>query len=228
MGVDAGKDLFNCRTGSCSLKYPLKYIKLVFFVDLENSDHVLRDEYIEIEQAVTRFAPYLPAYTLSSYRAKLRNLEMNMKKETFGNVPLNILKQTTAIQYSNPTVVSMNMDNETECFISNRTDEEVSIPEVKPSITLKNLKGCKVKCAPVHSSVFIEGCEDCEIEAAGQQIRMSGSKGCKLKVFTSTGVYIEDSEDYLVEELTLPLERLDEAGFARKQNKWNQVYDFNQ
>lgn len=80
---------------------------------------------------------------------------------------------------------------------------------------IENCSGCVFEHFECLGSVFLTNVKSCKISCSGQQIRMNGCTDVDLTVYTSTGVFIQDSRD-------ITIRRHGDA----EDNRFTDVHDF--
>ncbi len=91
------------------------------------------------------------------------------------------------------------------------------------AMKLSRLQGCRVAVGPVRGSVFVEGCNDCDIYVCSSQLRIHNCERTRFHVFVQSDPIIEDcteivfSPDYECPPFAVP----------DGENKWKHVRDFN-
>lgn len=125
---------------------------------------------------------------------------------------------------------NVTLSSERDLCIYNKVGETIEMHESPVSLTLRNLRGCTVRCGPVRTSVYMENCVDCRFSLAAPQMRASGLANCSLYLYAPTGLTIECSSDVAVHPYDFEYEGLAshmrECGLAGRPNKWDLVNDF--
>ncbi|CAM9531762.1 unnamed protein product, partial [Laminaria digitata] len=67
----------------------------------------------------------------------------------------------------------------------------VSILHVLGALRVRRLTSCRVICGAVRGPIYVEGCKDCVVVAAGRQLRIHDSQGVDFYVSVASGPIIE-------------------------------------
>lgn len=99
------------------------------------------------------------------------------------------------------------------------------------TLRVRECRGCTVLCGPVSTSVLVDGCSDCLLVLACQQLRTHRTRDCRFYVQVTSRAVIEDCTEVAFAPYTWSypgIERDFEAsGLDRNSNNWNLVDDFN-
>lgn len=74
---------------------------------------------------------------------------------------------------------------------------EVHLDSLFDALYIKNIKNSKINIGPVKSSVFVDNCENCELQIMGHQIRIHNCTSTKFCIFTPTKCIIENCSKLL-------------------------------
>ncbi|NXX92631.1 TBCC protein, partial [Centropus bengalensis] len=98
------------------------------------------------------------------------------------------------------------------------------------ALRLRDCHGCTVLCGPVSTAVQLDGCSQCVVAVACQQLRAHRSRDCRFYVHVSSRVAIEGCAgvSFAPYGWSYPgIERdFESAGLDRSRNNWNLVDDF--
>ncbi|KAF7684541.1 hypothetical protein TCON_0269 [Astathelohania contejeani] len=106
------------------------------------------------------------------------------------------------------------MESNDSIVIANKCDCEITIGDCKTCV-IENCQHVKVPYFSAKQSIFIRNVSDSHIECSSEQLRLSGCKNLYLKIFTATGVFIENSKEIKIEGIYN----------KREINNYNKVYD---
>ncbi|NWR67082.1 TBCC protein, partial [Bucorvus abyssinicus] len=99
------------------------------------------------------------------------------------------------------------------------------------TLRVRDCRGCTVLCGPVSTSVLVDGCSDCLLVVACQQLRTHRTRDSRFYVQVTSRAVIEDCTKVSFAPYTWSypgIERDFEAsGLDRNRNNWNLVDDFN-
>ena len=83
---------------------------------------------------------------------------------------------------------------------------------------------------PVHGSIFVRDCDNCEISVACSQFRCRDLYNSKIYLYAANDPVIESSDNLTFGPFNVAYPLLDEqakeAGFNTEINKWELIYDF--
>ncbi|NXD25043.1 TBCC protein, partial [Spelaeornis formosus] len=98
------------------------------------------------------------------------------------------------------------------------------------TLRVRDCSGCTVLCGPVSTSVLLDGCGDCLLAVACQQLRTHRTRRCRLYVQVTSRAVIEACSDiaFAPYSWSYPgIERdFESSGLDRNSNNWNLVDDF--
>ncbi|KAM6323823.1 tubulin-specific chaperone C [Aegotheles albertisi] len=99
------------------------------------------------------------------------------------------------------------------------------------TLRVRDCRGCTVLCGPVSTSVVVDGCSDCLLALACQQLRTHRTRGSRFYVHVTCRAIIEDCTkvSFAPYAWSYPgIERdFESSGLDRSSNNWNVVDDFN-
>lgn len=85
---------------------------------------------------------------------------------------------------------------------------------------IRKCLGCKFEHFSCKTSIYLENLYECDVSCSAQQIRITGCKRLRLKCFSHTGVFLQDSTDIEIGEYK------DNNLNKALVNKFRCVYDF--
>ncbi|NXP56081.1 TBCC protein, partial [Heliornis fulica] len=98
------------------------------------------------------------------------------------------------------------------------------------TLRVRDCPGCTVLCGPVSTSVLVDGCSDCLLVLACQQLRTHRTRDSRFYVQVTSRAVIEDCVKvyFAPYAWSYPgIERdFESSGLDRNRNNWNQVDDF--
>ncbi|XP_032537310.1 tubulin-specific chaperone C [Chiroxiphia lanceolata] len=98
------------------------------------------------------------------------------------------------------------------------------------TLRVRDCRGCTVLCGPVSTSVLVDGCSDCLLTLACQQLRTHRTRGCRFYVQVTSRAVIEGCSEvsFAPYYWSYPgIERdFESSGLDRDSNNWNLVDDF--
>lgn len=98
------------------------------------------------------------------------------------------------------------------------------------TLRVRDCRGCTVLCGPVSTSVLVDGCSDCLLALACQQLRTHRTRNSRFYVQVTSRAVIEDCTKVSFAPYTWSypgIERdFESSGLDRNQNNWNLVDDF--
>ncbi|XP_074025062.1 tubulin-specific chaperone C [Numenius arquata] len=98
------------------------------------------------------------------------------------------------------------------------------------TLRVRDCRGCTVLCGPVSTSVLVDGCSDCLLVLACQQLRTHRTRNSRFYVQVTSRAVIEDCTKVSFAPYTWSypgIERdFESSGLDRKRNNWNLVDDF--
>ncbi|KAM6082439.1 tubulin-specific chaperone C [Chlamydotis macqueenii] len=99
------------------------------------------------------------------------------------------------------------------------------------TLRVRDCRGCTVLCGPVSTSVLVDGCSDCLLVLACQQLRTHRTHDSRFYVQVTSRAVIEDCTKVAFAPYTWSypgIERdFESSGLDRNRNNWNLVDDFN-
>ncbi|XP_075563932.1 tubulin-specific chaperone C [Pelecanus crispus] len=99
------------------------------------------------------------------------------------------------------------------------------------TLRVRDCRGCTLLCGPVSTSVLVDGCSDCVLVLACQQLRNHSTRNSQFYVQVTSRVVIEDCAkvSFAPYGWSYPgIERdFESSGLDRNRNNWNVVDDFN-
>lgn len=99
------------------------------------------------------------------------------------------------------------------------------------TLRVRDCRGCTVLCGPVSTSVLVDGCSDCLLVLACQQLRTHRTRDSRFYVQVTSRAVIEDCTKVSFAPYTWSypgIERdFESSGLDRNRNNWNMVDDFN-
>ncbi|NXY87597.1 TBCC protein, partial [Alcedo cyanopectus] len=99
------------------------------------------------------------------------------------------------------------------------------------TLRVRDCRSCTVLCGPVSTSVLVDGCSDCLLVLACQQLRTHRTSDSRFYVQVTSRAIIEDCAkvSFAPYTWTYPgIERdFESSGLDRSKNNWNLVDDFN-
>ncbi|XP_009705749.1 PREDICTED: tubulin-specific chaperone C, partial [Cariama cristata] len=98
------------------------------------------------------------------------------------------------------------------------------------TLRVRDCRGCTVLCGPVSTSVLVDGCSDCLLVLACQQLRTHRTRNSRFYVQVTSRAVIEDCAkvSFAPYAWSYPgIERdFKSSGLDRNRNNWNLVDDF--
>ncbi|XP_065535372.1 tubulin-specific chaperone C [Lathamus discolor] len=98
------------------------------------------------------------------------------------------------------------------------------------TLRVRDCRGCTVLCGPVSTSVVVDGCSDCLLALACQQLRTHRTRSSRFYVQVTSRAVIEDCTKVSFAPYTWSypgIERdFESSGLDRDRNNWNLVDDF--
>ncbi|NXX76147.1 TBCC protein, partial [Urocolius indicus] len=99
------------------------------------------------------------------------------------------------------------------------------------TLRVRDCRGCTVLCGPVSTSVTVDGCGDCLLALACQQLRTHRTRDSRFYVQVTSRAIIEDCTNVSFAPYTWSypgIERdFESSALDRSRNNWNLVDDFN-
>eukprot|EP00079_Xenopus_tropicalis_P010135 XP_002934722.2 PREDICTED: tubulin-specific chaperone C [Xenopus tropicalis] len=115
--------------------------------------------------------------------------------------------------------------------LSQLQDCTVTLRGSPATLHIRGLRGCKVLCGPVCTSVFVDDCRDCLFAFPCQQLRTHSTERCRFYIHVTSRAIIEDCAQLHFAPFTWSYEGIlgdyEASGLDRANNNWNQVDDFN-
>ncbi|XP_065592277.1 tubulin-specific chaperone C [Cyrtonyx montezumae] len=98
------------------------------------------------------------------------------------------------------------------------------------TLRVRECRGCTVLCGPVSASVLVDGCSDCQLVVACQQLRTHRTRGSRFYVQVTSRAMIEDCGDVSFAPYAWSYPGIEadfeSSGLDRNTNNWNLVDDF--
>ncbi|XP_010574833.1 PREDICTED: tubulin-specific chaperone C [Haliaeetus leucocephalus] len=98
------------------------------------------------------------------------------------------------------------------------------------TLRVRDCRGCTVLCGPVSTSALVDGCSDCLLVLACQQLRTHRTRDSRFYVQVTSRAVIEDCATVSFAPYTWSypgIERdFESSGLDRNTNNWNLVDDF--
>ncbi|XP_075605279.1 tubulin-specific chaperone C [Balearica regulorum gibbericeps] len=98
------------------------------------------------------------------------------------------------------------------------------------TLRVRDCRGCTVLCGPVSTSVLVDGCSDCLLVLACQQLRTHRTRDSRFYVHVTSRAVIEDCTKVSFAPYAWSyagIERdFESSGLDRSRNNWNLVDDF--
>ncbi|XP_075003059.1 tubulin-specific chaperone C [Calonectris borealis] len=98
------------------------------------------------------------------------------------------------------------------------------------TLRVRDCRGCTVLCGPVSTSALVDGCSDCLLVLACQQLRTHRTRDSRFYVQVTSRAVIEDCTKVSFAPYTWSyagIERdFESSGLDRSRNNWNLVDDF--
>ncbi|TBU09903.1 putative tubulin binding cofactor C [Hamiltosporidium magnivora] len=103
-------------------------------------------------------------------------------------------------------------------YISSLKDLEYQINNCE-EVCIENCENVEFTFFRVKGSIFIKNCINCKFKCISHQIRLYRCVRIYLKIYVTTGVFIEESQDICTEQLFV-------QGMETKNNLYNRIFDF--
>ncbi|NXJ87452.1 TBCC protein, partial [Corythaixoides concolor] len=98
------------------------------------------------------------------------------------------------------------------------------------TLRVRDCRGCTVLCGPVSTSVLVDGCSDCLLVLACQQLRTHRTRDSRFYVQVTSRAVIEDCTTVCFAPYTWSYPGIEmdfeSSGLDRNRNNWNLVDDF--
>ncbi|NXO03898.1 TBCC protein, partial [Rhinopomastus cyanomelas] len=98
------------------------------------------------------------------------------------------------------------------------------------TLRVRDCRGCTVLCGPVSTSVLVDGCSDCVLVLACQQLRTHRTRSSRFYVQVTSRAVIEGCTEVSFAPYTWSYAGIDgdfeSSGLDRNRNNWNLVDDF--
>ncbi|CAB1101520.1 unnamed protein product [Ectocarpus sp. CCAP 1310/34] len=129
-------------------------------------------------------------------------------------------------------ILAEDADKDKDFNVADLDSCKVTILHVLGALRLRRLTSCRVVCGPVRGPIYVEGCRNCVIVAAGRQLRIHESRDVDFYVLVASGPIIEDCSGlrfapaglrYPEYQQHLQAAGLDEDAVT---NTWGDVKDF--
>ncbi|KAM9240510.1 tubulin-specific chaperone C [Leptosomus discolor] len=99
------------------------------------------------------------------------------------------------------------------------------------TLRVRDCRGCTVLCGPVSTSVLVDGCSDCLLVLACQQLRTHRTRDSRFYVQVTSRAVIEDCTKVSFAPYAWSYPGIEgdfeSSGLDRNRNNWNLVDDFN-
>ncbi|NXG29483.1 TBCC protein, partial [Dromaius novaehollandiae] len=98
------------------------------------------------------------------------------------------------------------------------------------TLRVRDCRGCTVLCGPVSTSVLVDGCSDCLLVLACQQLRTHRTRNSQFYVQVTSRAVIEDCTKVSFAPYSWSYPSIEKdfesSGLDRSRNNWNTVDDF--
>ncbi|XP_053880451.1 tubulin-specific chaperone C [Malaclemys terrapin pileata] len=98
------------------------------------------------------------------------------------------------------------------------------------TLRVRDCRGCTVLCGPVSTSVLVDGCSDCLLVLACQQLRTHRTRDTRIYVQVTSRAIVEDCRGVRFAPYTWSYPGIEgdyeSSGLDRGRNNWNLVDDF--
>ncbi|NWR90222.1 TBCC protein, partial [Furnarius figulus] len=98
------------------------------------------------------------------------------------------------------------------------------------TLRVRDCRGCTLLCGPVSTSVLVDGCGDCLLALACQQLRTHRTRGCRFYVQVTSRAVIEGCSEVSFAPYAWSYPGIEadfeSSGLDRDSNNWNLVDDF--
>ncbi|XP_024057070.1 tubulin-specific chaperone C [Terrapene carolina triunguis] len=98
------------------------------------------------------------------------------------------------------------------------------------TLRVRDCRGCTVLCGPVSTSVLVDGCSDCLLGLACQQLRTHRTRDTRIYVQVTSRAIVEDCSGVRFAPYTWSYPGIEgdyeSSGLDRGRNNWNLVDDF--
>ncbi|XP_030414227.1 tubulin-specific chaperone C [Gopherus evgoodei] len=98
------------------------------------------------------------------------------------------------------------------------------------TLRVRDCRGCTVLCGPVSTSVLVDGCSDCLLVLACQQLRTHRTRDTGIYLQVTSRAMVEDCSDVRFAPYTWSYPGIEgdyeSSGLDRGRNNWNLVDDF--
>ncbi|XP_031450989.1 tubulin-specific chaperone C [Phasianus colchicus] len=98
------------------------------------------------------------------------------------------------------------------------------------TLRVRECRGCTVLCGPVSTSVLVDGCGECQLVVACQQLRTHRTRGSRFYVQVTSRAVIEDCSEVSFAPYAWSYPGIEadfeSSGLDRNSNNWNLVDDF--
>ncbi|XP_034620383.1 tubulin-specific chaperone C [Trachemys scripta elegans] len=98
------------------------------------------------------------------------------------------------------------------------------------TLRVRDCRGCTVLCGPVSTSVLVDGCSDCLLVLACQQLRTHRTRDTRIYVQVTSRAIVEDCSGVRFAPYTWSYPGIEgdyeSSGLDRGRNNWNLVDDF--
>lgn len=98
------------------------------------------------------------------------------------------------------------------------------------TLRVRDCRGCTVLCGPVSTSVLVDGCSDCQLVVACQQLRTHRTRDSRFYIQVTSRAVIEDCSKVSFAPYAWSYPGIEgdfeSSGLDRSRNNWNLVDDF--
>ncbi|KAM9154615.1 tubulin-specific chaperone C [Pangshura tecta] len=98
------------------------------------------------------------------------------------------------------------------------------------TLRVRDCRGCTLLCGPVSTSVLVDGCSDCLLVLACQQLRTHRTRDTRIYLQVTSRAMVEDCSGVRFAPYTWSYPGIEgdyeSSGLDRDRNNWNQVDDF--
>ncbi|XP_025902018.1 tubulin-specific chaperone C [Nothoprocta perdicaria] len=99
------------------------------------------------------------------------------------------------------------------------------------TLRVRDCRGCTVLCGPLATSALVDGCSECVLVLACQQLRAHRTRRSRFYVHVSSRAVVEDCAEVAFAPYSWSYPGLEEdfeaSALDRSTNNWNTVDDFN-
>ncbi|XP_077669966.1 tubulin-specific chaperone C [Eretmochelys imbricata] len=117
-----------------------------------------------------------------------------------------------------------------DVLLADLTDCRVLLRGNPNTLRVRDCRGCTVLCGPVSTSVLVDGCSDCLLALACQQLRTHRTRDARIYVQVTSRAMVEDCSGVRFSPYTWSYPGIEgdyeSSGLDRGRNNWNLVDDF--